>query len=715
MGLRSAHKKNFLVALISVFIVFSSAQLASATSSTTDFNYVLPSGTANWTNGQAFGDFYLSDGGTIDISSVTHNDMYDSGLFFEVCTSGTCTPDGAYTSYTGVGTANSTTGFYSGAKQTVATLDITAHYKFSKAVAAARMLVQIDNTTVSSITKQVRIRTNLGSDGSSYLKYQSSGGATLANYYSYSGTSYTSTSTWFITSDNAGVVNTGTGLDPVASFAFGVAGASVTPTTLFNNDNMYTMYTVTIPANSSRYLLVGVGMGGIAPLNNSLIGAYNGITTYLTNFANWPSDLTSDLTAAQTSGLLNWVVAPSVNSFAPRATTNKTGASTYDLVFSEAVTGLATGDFSFSGSSGSCSVSSVSGSGTTYVIGVTGCSEGTSILTLASGSITGTQSGPLSATNAATVTSDQSAPTISTLTAPSNATYLPGNTLTFTATLNETVTVTGTPRIPITLGSTPRFASYSSGSNSRTLTFTYTIPSDIADLDLDGITVVSPAELNSGQIQDLFTNSITNLGFTVPTTTGVLIAQAPAAPTITSITSGNASVSVAFTAGVTNGSAITNYKYSINNGSSFTALSPTGTSSPFTISGLTNGTSYSIIIRAVSAAGDGAVSNMISVSPTSFATVLISLTASATTATKSTPITITAAVSQAGRVTFFWNMKRIAGCINKAAITTASCTWRPNVSGRWNISATLIPTNLSFSTSNSSPLTVEIGRRSGTR
>ena len=461
--------------------------------------------------------------------------------------------------------------------------------------------------------------------------------------------------------------------------------------------------------------MVGVGMGGIAPLNNSLIGAYNGITTYLTNFANWPSDLKSDLTAAQTSGLLNWVVAPSVTSFAPRATTNKTGASTYDLVFSESVTGLASGDFSFSGSSNNCSVSSVTGSGTTYVIGVTGCSEGTSILTLASGSITGAQSGPLSATNAATVTSDQSAPTISTLTAPSSATYLPGNTLTFTATMNETVTVTGTPRIPITLGSTSRFANYSSGNNSRTLTFTYTIPSDIADLDLDGISVISPAELNSGQIQDLFTNPITNLGFTVPTTTGVLIAQAPAAPTITSITAGNASVSVSFTAGATNGSAITNYKYSINNGSSFTALSPTGTSSPLTISGLTNGTAYSIIIRAVSAAGDGSISNMISATPSSFATVLISLTASVTTATKSTPITITATVSQAGKVTFFWNTKRIAGCINKVATTSATCTWRPTVSGRWNISATLIPTNLSFSTSNSSPLTVDIGRRTGTR
>ena len=82
-------------------------------------------------------------------------------------------------------------------------------------------------------------------------------------------------------------------------------------------------------------------------------------------------------------------------------------------------------------------------------------------------------------------------------------------------------------------------------------------------------------------------------------------ATTPSAPTITGITSGDTQLTVAFTAGVTGGSAITNYKYSTNGGATFTALSSPSTASPIVITGLTNGTSYNIQIRAVNAIGDG--------------------------------------------------------------------------------------------------------------
>lgn len=82
-------------------------------------------------------------------------------------------------------------------------------------------------------------------------------------------------------------------------------------------------------------------------------------------------------------------------------------------------------------------------------------------------------------------------------------------------------------------------------------------------------------------------------------------ATVPAAPTITGITPGNGELSVAFTAGSDGGSGITNYKYSINGGSSFTAVSPGATTSPITITGLNNGTPYNVQIRAVNAVGDG--------------------------------------------------------------------------------------------------------------
>lgn len=82
-------------------------------------------------------------------------------------------------------------------------------------------------------------------------------------------------------------------------------------------------------------------------------------------------------------------------------------------------------------------------------------------------------------------------------------------------------------------------------------------------------------------------------------------ATAPAAPTITGITPGDQQLSVAFTAGADGGSAITNYKYSTDGGSSFTAVSPAATTSPILITGLTNGTAYNVQIKAVNAIGDG--------------------------------------------------------------------------------------------------------------
>lgn len=99
----------------------------------------------------------------------------------------------------------------------------------------------------------------------------------------------------------------------------------------------------------------------------------------------------------------------------------------------------------------------------------------------------------------------------------------------------------------------------------------------------------------------------------------------PAAPTINSITAGNTQLSVAFTAGNNGGSTITNYKYSTNGGSSFTACSPSQTTSPILINGLTNGTSYDIQILAVNIAGDGTASTTTSATPTAPVTPTISV------------------------------------------------------------------------------------------
>jgi hypothetical protein len=101
-------------------------------------------------------------------------------------------------------------------------------------------------------------------------------------------------------------------------------------------------------------------------------------------------------------------------------------------------------------------------------------------------------------------------------------------------------------------------------------------------------------------------------------------ATAPTAPTITGITPGDTTLSVAFTAPSSDGgAAITNYKYSTDDGSTWTAVSPAATTSPILISGLTNGTPYQVKILAVNSVGDGAPSDAVSGTPaagTSYAT-----------------------------------------------------------------------------------------------
>jgi hypothetical protein len=104
-----------------------------------------------------------------------------------------------------------------------------------------------------------------------------------------------------------------------------------------------------------------------------------------------------------------------------------------------------------------------------------------------------------------------------------------------------------------------------------------------------------------------------------------------------------------------------------------------------------------------------------SIGPNAYANVSVSLTASATTAVKGTNITITAQVNQAGVVTFFWNGKRIPGCIKRTATTSATCQWKPNVSGNWSVTALLDPNNPSYFDTSSPPISVFVFNRSGNR
>lgn len=80
----------------------------------------------------------------------------------------------------------------------------------------------------------------------------------------------------------------------------------------------------------------------------------------------------------------------------------------------------------------------------------------------------------------------------------------------------------------------------------------------------------------------------------------------PSAPTISSVTAGNKEIVVAFTAPVsTGGMAITQYNYRLNGG---LPVALSNFTSPFTITGLTNGTSYTLTMSSVSSAGESVLS-----------------------------------------------------------------------------------------------------------
>lgn len=174
----------------------------------------------------------------------------------------------------------------------------------------------------------------------------------------------------------------------------------------------------------------------------------------------------------------------------------------------------------------------------------------------------------------------------------------------------------------------------------------------------------------------------------------------PPAPTALISTPLSSSAQIAFTDPISNGGAtITNYEYSTNNGSTWQALSPVDTTSPITVPGLTDGTTYAIKIRAVNSYGSGTASQAVSV----LAGLLSQITnlVVSNTPTKRVATALTVSLNVAGKATFLVNGKRIAGCIKISSSGVspniiAVCSWKPSVLGVNVITVQHVPTNNSY-------------------
>lgn len=192
------------------------------------------------------------------------------------------------------------------------------------------------------------------------------------------------------------------------------------------------------------------------------------------------------------------------------------------------------------------------------------------------------------------------------------------------------VTANGTPS---TTPSAPTALSATAGFNFLTVSFTpgndggssitnykYSIDGGTSYTALSPIDTVSPITITglmNGTTYQVKLRAVNAVGDGTPSATlSALVATVPAAPTSLSAAAENTQLSISFTPGANNGASITNYKYSINNGASYTAFSPADITSPVVITGLTNGITYQVKLRAVNAVGDGAESAAVSGTPT---------------------------------------------------------------------------------------------------
>jgi uncharacterized protein (TIGR02145 family) len=200
-----------------------------------------------------------------------------------------------------------------------------------------------------------------------------------------------------------------------------------------------------------------------------------------------------------------------------------------------------------------------------------------------------------------------------------------GLTYTFTVTAtnsvgNSVASAASTAVTPVTFPGAPTAVVATAGNSSASVAFV--APANNGGSTITGYTVTSnPGSFTgTGSSSPIIVTGLTNgtsYTFTVVATnavgnsassaasSAVTPATVPGAPTIGAAVAGNAQAEVSFTApSTTGGSAITGYTVTSNPG----VITRTGSSSPITVTGLTNGTSYTFTVVATNALGNSAAS-----------------------------------------------------------------------------------------------------------
>lgn len=223
-------------------------------------------------------------------------------------------------------------------------------------------------------------------------------------------------------------------------------------------------------------------------------------------------------------------------------------------VFSEAVTGLTASDFNVLNTT----VSNLSTSDNiTYTVLMTPASDGTRTISLPANSVVNIGGNPNTPSNTLTYTYDATAPTVTSVAVPANKYYRAGETLDFTVSFSEDITLNtagGTPTLRLDIGGISLAAAYTGTSGTNALTFRYTVVN--GDMDMNGI-AVNTLTLNGATLRDAATNNANLTLNNVAPTTGVFVNTAHPSVTITS--AAPAIVNAPYTATITFSEAVSNF------------------------------------------------------------------------------------------------------------------------------------------------------------
>lgn len=302
-----------------------------------------------------------------------------------------------------------------------------------------------------------------------------------------------------------------------------------------------------------------------------------------------------------------------------------------------------------------------------------------------------------------------------------NNTYGYNKSIDVEATFSETVTVTGSPRIPV-LGLSSKYFTYFSGSGSNILIFRYTTVSlDSATAGV-GITA-NTLDLNSGTIKDSggIAATINHVAVAISSSHRVDVI-APVVSTSTSITIDENTTNVATLVAneTVSWSLLNNNEYAffaLNSSTGVLTISARDFENPQDAAPYNT---YVVRVRAGDLGGN--------IKDTIFVITINNVVETATInqptlsggAVKGRPVTISVVANNAGKVQFYANGKKIPKCTSvttsgSAPNVSATCSWIPAVMTRTFITARITPADGNTLASISVPLSVQVTKRSNTR